>query len=94
MNARLRVIAPAFALMAGLSLAACSGAKTPTSTPTTVPAAPTTVAASTFNPPATTAPSGQTSDSALDQQIQGVSNSLNQVNGDLANADKAAANGG
>jgi hypothetical protein len=53
-------------------------------TPTTVAGAPTTIPVA----------GGSSSSQAVNQQIQGLSNSLTQVSGDLSNADKAMANGG
>ena len=94
MSARtLRLVAPGLALVAALSLGACSSGRSSTSTATTAPAVATTVAGP-ATPSTAVAAGGATSDQALDQQIQGVSNSLNQVSGDLSSADKAIANGG
>jgi hypothetical protein len=85
---RPRLVAAALALVTGLTITGC-GKKSATGTATT-----TTVAAPGRTTPITVAPGGSTSEQALDQQIQGLTQSLNQVSTDLANSDKAAANGG
>ena len=41
-----------------------------------------------------TAPTTVSGANAVDQEVQNLNQSLNQVNGDLAGADKAIANGG
>jgi len=72
------------AVTAVLTLAACGSKSTTSPTTVTVPPPVTTVA------PA----SGSNSNAAIDQQIQNLNQSVNQVSGDLSSADKAIANGG
>jgi hypothetical protein len=76
------------AVTAVLTLAACASKSTSSPTTVTVPAPVTTVA------PAAGAGSGSDSNAAINQQVQNLNQSINQVSGDLSSADKAIANGG
>jgi hypothetical protein len=81
-----------FTVVASIIVMGC-GKKSSTAPLSTGAATTTTVAAGPAPTTAATA-GGSTSDAALNQQIQGLTQSLNQVSTDLSNADKAAANGG
>jgi hypothetical protein len=87
------MLAAGAVVVAGLGMAACSGKSTSASN-SSVPATTATTAVGAVPTTPAAAAAGSNSNAAIDQQIQGLNSSINQVSGDLSSADKAAANGG